>query len=672
MCGIFGGVVGHGSPLREARHLEQSMESLFRLSESRGKEAAGLAVTTDAALTVYKAARPAREMIRDRSYRAFVRDTLSDRTNGVAFIGHSRLVTDGGREINKNNQPVMGNGVVGIHNGIIVNHSAIWERHTHLRRESEVDSEVIFALIRDRITAGADLMTATRGTFAELQGVASIAAMFDDRDQLLLATNNGSLYYRHAPATSTFVFASESYILDQFAEEHGDAVGTATTEHLRAGEAVIVDLSKLTVHRFALDGDAPATSPDGVRSTRRPVIDRAPADPPMPAASAPRTDFSGLAARFPYRSLTTALRRCTRCILPETMPYVDFDADGVCSYCRHHKPLEVRGLEALQALVAPHRRTDGRPDCLVAVSGGRDSMYGLHFIKTVLGMNPVAYTYDWGMVTDLARRNTSRICGKLGIEHILVSADIPRKRENIRKNVEAWLAQPALGTVPLFMAGDKAYFHYLQKAREQLGLQLAFLCENPLERTDFKTGFAGVTPTILDEDHVFTLPVRKKVDLALYYGREFLTNRKYLNTSLLDTAMAFGHYYLSKHDDYHNLYWFTEWNEERIDRTLIGEYGFELAPDAKTTWRIGDGTAAFYNYIYYAMAGLTENDTFRSNQIRAGVIPRDRALALADRDNHPRFPSIEAYLRLIGMRRSIDEVIAMIERAPKLPPLGRL
>ena len=78
---------------------------------------------------------------------------------------------------------------------------------------------------------------------------------------------------------------------------------------------------------------------------------------------------------------------------------------------------------------------------LVGVSGGRDSIYGLHYIKTVLGLNPVAYTYDWGMVTDLARRNVSRICGKLGIEHILVSADIPQKREYIRKNVDAWLAR---------------------------------------------------------------------------------------------------------------------------------------------------------------------------------------------------------------------------------------
>jgi glutamine---fructose-6-phosphate transaminase (isomerizing) len=346
------------------------------------------------------------------------------------------------------------------------------------------------------------------------------------------------------------------------------------------------------------------------------------------------------------------------------MPFVDFDADGVCSYCRHHQPITVRGHDALEALVAPHRRRDGRPDCIVGVSGGRDSMYGLHYLKVVLGMNPVAYTYDWGMVTDLARRNVSRICGKLGIEHILVSADIPTKRAYIRKNVEAWLARPSLGTVPLFMAGDKAYFHFLNQAREQLGVELAFLCENLLERTDFKTGFAGVAPVVHDRDHVYTLPMRNKLALAAFYGKQFATNRRYLNSSLVDTAKAFAFYYLIKRD-YHNLYGYVDWDEPTIERVLLDEYDFELAEDTRSTWRIGDGTAPFYNHIYYAIAGMTENDTFRSNQIRHGAMTRPRALDLIDRDNRPRWPSIHWYLRTIGLDRPIDEVLAIIDRAPK-------
>ena len=84
----------------------------------------------------------------------------------------------------------------------------------------------------------------------------------------------------------------------------------------------------------------------------------------------------------------------------------------------------------------------------------------LHMVKKVLKLNPIALTYDWGMVTDLARRNIARVCGKLGVENIIVAANIRWKRENIKKNIMAWLKRPNIATIPLFMAGDKYFFHY--------------------------------------------------------------------------------------------------------------------------------------------------------------------------------------------------------------------
>jgi beta-lactamase class D len=162
-----------------------------------------------------------------------------------------------------------------------------------------------------------------------------------------------------------------------------------------------------------------------------------------------------------------ALKRCTKCILPETFPFIQFDENGVCNYCRNHQRLVFTGEQHLrQQLSSKNSRV------IVAISGGRDSCYGLHYIKKVLGLDPVAYTYDWGMVTDLARRNISRMCGQLGVEHILIAANIAKKREYIKKNVSAWLKSPSLGTIPLFMAGDKLYFYYANKLMKQFLLLL--------------------------------------------------------------------------------------------------------------------------------------------------------------------------------------------------------
>jgi hypothetical protein len=103
-----------------------------------------------------------------------------------------------------------------------------------------------------------------------------------------------------------------------------------------------------------------------------------------------------------------------------------------------------------------------------------------------------------------------------------------------------------------------------------------------------------------------------------------LANPAYINSSLLDTLHGYITYYLITH---HNFYLFDyiDWDENEIDATLKKEYAWEFAPDTQSSWRIGDGTASFYNYIYYTLAGFSENDTFRSNQIREGVISRDQA-----------------------------------------------
>jgi len=663
MCGIFGVVFGD-SPLHDKKRGMELIERLFLLSESRGKEAAGLAVADPNALTIFKTPTNAARMLKMDGYKRITKSALSSTSNGhyapLVFIGHSRLVTDGVRDIHDNNQPVHYRGVVGVHNGIVVNDESLWQHNPDLERRSELDSEVIFALMRKNLAAGKSIRAAAAATFDDIEGATSIAALFEDADKLLLATNNGSLYYQRG--NGLFVFASESYLLRVLDSEFDVLEGTPIV-HVKPGMATIVDTTTLAADDFSL------ASPDGNERPHRPrprsVEDRSPStSSPHRSVAYRRVDPVRLLERFPYVSMRNRLKRCTRCVLPETMPFVDFDDNGVCSYCRHYPPIEVHGREALEQVVAPYRRRDGSPDCIVGVSGGRDSIYGLHYLKKELGMNPVAYTYDWGMVTDLARRNVARICGKLGIEHILVSADIPRKREFIRQNVEAWLARPSLGTIPLFMAGDKAYFHYLNQTKGQVGVELSFLCENLFERTDFKTGFAGVAP-FHDPDHVYTLPIQNKIGLLRYYSREFISNPKYFNASLLDTAKAFAFYYLIRRR-YHNLYRYVMWDEDVIESVLLGEYGFELAEDTQSTWRIGDGTAAFYNYIYYAIAGMTENDTFRSNQIRNGAITRDKALERIDRDNRPRFQSIQWYLDTIGIDRSIEEVLETINSAPKL------
>lgn len=356
------------------------------------------------------------------------------------------------------------------------------------------------------------------------------------------------------------------------------------------------------------------------------------------------------------------LKHCQKCILPETFPFITFDEEGVCNYCKNYEKIKLNGEDKLGKIADIYRGNNGRPDCVVGISGGRDSSYGLHYIRNVLKMNPVAFTYDWGMSTNLAVRNISRICEKLDVRHVRVSADIKKKLTYIQKNVTAWLKKPKLGIVPLFMAGDKAYFYHAKRLKTELGVSAIFFCENMLERTDFKSGFAGVTP-YYDENYVYTQSLRNKLKITFYYLLQYLVNPAYINASIPDTFFAYASYYLISRD-YYNLFKYIPWDEEEIITTLRNEYDWELADDTVSTWRIGDGTAGFYNYIFYTMAGFTENDTFRSNQIREGMITREEALKLVEKENEPRFESIKWYCDTIGI--DFEDTIKTINAAPKL------
>jgi hypothetical protein len=126
-----------------------------------------------------------------------------------------------------------------------------------------------------------------------------------------------------------------------------------------------------------------------------------------------------------------------------------------------------------------------------------------------------------------------------------------------------------------------------------------------------------------------------------------------------------GEYYRSikKKSDYYHIYDFMRWDEYEVNSTLE-KYGFEKAPDTKSTWRIGDGTAAFYNYIYYSIAGFTEHDTFRSNQIREGQLTRSEALELVLDENRPRYQNIRWYLDAVGL--DFKDTIKIVNNAKKL------
>jgi len=635
MCGIFGFAAAPGAAV-QPKALRGLAAALFRLSASRGKEASGYALMAGDRIDVDRAPMASDQlMARARTKRVFNRMAVTDKA--TVMIGHSRLATSGFHGLNINNQPIHTSGLIGVHNGVIANYADLVRTFSGIALASTNDSEMVFALLARFAEQAPCLAEAVARLFATIEGSASLAALPAAGDNLMLASNHGSLFFAMACKASVLVFTSERFILERCLRhlDPGGAGQTPTITQVQAGDAYLV------------------TWPGQLQAVRLdPAVQR-----PQRQAFAPQI-FDRLVIEAEARQ---TLRRCTRCILPETMPFITFDDQGVCNYCRTYTPVKLRPLAELEAALAGHRRPGGGPDCIMGLSGGRDSSYALHCLCRQLGMKPMAYTYDWGMVNDLARRNQARMVGKLKVEHLIIAAPIEKKLANIRANINAWLKRPDLGMVPLFMAGDKLFFIHLNQLHRQTGIPLSIWANNRYERIEFKSGFAGVPPDGTTKIRVAT-PLLNKFGLAGYYLKQFVLNPAYLNRSLPDTLAGFYSYFFAR-QDFINLYDYIPWNETAIIDTLEGLYNWERARDTATTWRIGDGTAAFYNFIYYTVAGFTENDAFRSNQVREAMISREKALELAAVENLPRHDTIREYCNLVGV--DFNRVLKTIEAMPK-------
>jgi glucosamine--fructose-6-phosphate aminotransferase (isomerizing) len=602
MCGIFGII---SSKNINRNHLSKLAEH----ARQRGRDSSGLMYLENNCYKITRADYDIHRLLnRHRSI------------NSKFVMGHSRLITNGLAD----NQPVVRDGMSLIHNGIIVNEDEVWA-NVNVERKFEIDSEAILGVALHNMNQGGTPEDLNKEIFKLCQGTISAALAIPQLGKLCLFSNNGSLFY--GEIEGAIYFSSEHYPLKELGCENIEQI---------LHTSIVIDIPK---------ADKIDVTDDKIRN-----------EDLIPA-------FKNIAAEeamllYPKHNL----KRCTKCVLPETMPYISFDEHGVCNYCKNYKPRNnPKPKEELFGLVEPYRRAKDA-ECIVPFSGGRDSCWGLHLIVKELKMKPITYTYDWGMVTDLGRRNISRMCAQLGVENIIVADDISKKRNNIAMNLKAWLKAPHLGMISILTAGDKHFFRHVETVKKQTGIQLNLWGVNPLEVTHFKAGFLGVPPDF-EEKRVYMHGISKQLNYQWLRFKAMLKSPGYFNSSLWDTIS--GEYYRSftEKSDYYHIFDYWRWDENICNETLK-QYDWEMAPDTKTTWRIGDGTAAFYNYLYYSVAGFTEHDTFRSNQIREGQITREKALELIEDENKPRYQNIRWYLDSLNM--DYVDVIRIVNAIPRL------
>ena len=254
MCGIFGVIVKPNSD-HSSDNIASALKGIAKLSESRGKDSAGVAFrnANTKTIEVIKGDVPITKLLKSKEYKEQLNNCLKSYNEGDGFaaFGHARLVTNGSQLNEENNQPVLKDNIVLIHNGIIVNVDELWDKNPGLQRKFLIDTEIIPSLIRRELGQQNDLVNACNKAFDQIEGTFSIAAMFHDLDQFVLATNNGSLFYI-TDNTDFLVFASERFYLERLKlkTRFFNKYKEIEIEQIISNTGLIINLKTLKISHF--------------------------------------------------------------------------------------------------------------------------------------------------------------------------------------------------------------------------------------------------------------------------------------------------------------------------------------------------------------------------------------------------------------------------------------
>ena len=116
------------------------------------------------------------------------------------------------------------------------------------------------------------------------------------------------------------------------------------------------------------------------------------------------------------------MKYCKFCLLPDTKPQLVFDKNGICSACINNKlkqnvDWESKRKDFLKLLEKYKNKDDSNYDCIIPVSGGRDSTYQTYAMKETFGMNPLAVAFHPLDQTDIGRKNLDNL-KKLNVDCI--------------------------------------------------------------------------------------------------------------------------------------------------------------------------------------------------------------------------------------------------------------
>lgn len=347
------------------------------------------------------------------------------------------------------------------------------------------------------------------------------------------------------------------------------------------------------------------------------------------------------------------LKRCTRCVIPETHETIVFDNEGVCNICKQqdykNEKINWESKKAeLEQLIEQYRGKYDY-DCIVPFSGGKDSTWTLYHLVKEYKLKPLVVRFDHGFLRPNLNENTTKILRNLGVDfhHFTPNWKVVQKvmlQSFLEKGDFCWHCHTGIFSYPMWVAirynvplifwGEPsseytAYYDYEQaeevdEKRFNRYVNLGITAQDMYVRLEGAVDERDLLP--------FSYPPLKdlrkigyrSVCLGSYVPWDVKTQSKVIQDELGWTG-----------DEVENVP--PEYNYEKIECYFQG----------------------VRDYIKFIKRGYTRPSHLASIDIRNNRMSRPEALKLITQFEGKRPPSLDIFLKFIGLTEDEFNQIAM-------------
>jgi N-acetyl sugar amidotransferase len=358
---------------------------------------------------------------------------------------------------------------------------------------------------------------------------------------------------------------------------------------------------------------------------------------------------------------------CSRCLYPlNAKPTIIFDEDdGICSGCKYHESRESKFAnidwaerERMFAGICEEARKMARErsnahDCIVPVSGGKDSHYQVWLLKERYGMNPLLVTFNHAFNSPVGNRNLANLVERSGCDHVRVSAGLDSVRKlslHMLKTVGdiTWHYHAGIRTIPFRVAVER-------------NIPLIVWGEH---------GFAELTGIVTLEDFVeFTKWTRKEHDMRGIEAHELIGKGGITASDI--APYVFPTDAEIERTGVRGIYMsnFFKWDAKHQAETVMREWDFSpVTYERDRTFnlyaKIEDHANDVHDYLKYLKFGYGRATDDASMEIRHGRMTREEGMEMVKRYDAREPRTLSFYCDLMGI--AVEEFYAIV--APMRDP----